>query len=542
MATDRFNKLKFILSNKAVTFFIVLAAIIGRIMQLLFFSYLGGDRSHQALATQNFVFGKGITISHVLPTNLSEIIYEPLIKWPPGYSFLLTPFYKLFNHNYIVAGIVLDILFAALLIFVTRAILKILGTPLYFINLFTIMTGFIIYSFYKQPYADAIAITLYLTALLFTLGLIKNPRVWMLKTFAIVLSLIFCAFAKYLYIPVVFVIPFFLLVIGIFNKQKTLKTSSFVIFLLLTAAITSLLIYQKSVSGSAAYITEPTRGFYPENLLHSYPYLPAIFINPETIGLFLRQPHQQGSLLNSLLQIVHLLGFIFLIGYGLLFFIRKGIKNIPLVNSFYYISLLSALAVMAVLSFLSLRVAKELNIWTYVQEARYYGLAIILIQLATFVYFKSNFNNSSKISKFIATALLLLMVPDMARGVLFSAKRAVKFSSEEYTWQKEYKIQEQAEKVIEEQKKKHKVSNVILAGSSDYMNNRVALNSHLPMMYNTDLLNSPDSFNTKEPVLLFVLLRSDVLLNFQPFLSNPNKEVAGYINGFYFYTVYVAPH
>ncbi|OSZ77405.1 hypothetical protein CAP36_13520 [Chitinophagaceae bacterium IBVUCB2] len=541
MATDPFTKLKLLLSNRPVTFFIVLGAITGRISQLLFFSYLGGDRSHQALATQNFVYGKGISIAQVLPNNLSEIIYEPLIKWPPGYSFLLTPFYKLFNHNYIVAGLALDILFAAILIFVTRAILKNLGTPIYLTNLFTLMTGFVIYSFYKQPYADAIAITLYLTALLFTLRLIKNPATWKFDTLAIVLSLIFCAFAKYLYIPVVFVIPFFLLIKGSYDKQRIIKIASLIVLLAVTASISALLIYQKSVSGTAAYITEPTRGFYPENLLHSYPYLPAAFINPETIGLFFRLPYQQGSWINSLLQVIHLLGFLILSFFSLKFFIRKGIKNISHTNSFYYLIFLSLFAVVAVLSLLSLRVAKELNIWTYVQEARYYGLAIILLQLATFVYFNTRFNHPSKIAKFVAAALFLLLVPDMARGILFSAKRVMKFNSEEYTWKIEYKTQELAEKVVQEQKKKYNVSKVVLTGSSDYMNNRVALNSHLPMMYKTELINNLGSFNTKEPVLLFVLLRSDVLSNFQPFLSNPNKEVAGYINGFYFYTVYVAP-
>ncbi len=541
MASILPHTLRSFLSYKAVSVFIVLTAILGRVLQLIFFSYLGGDRSHQALATQNFVYGKGISISYVLPENLSAIIYEPLIKWPPGYSFLLTPFYKIFNHNYIIAGLALDILFAAMLIFVARAILKTLGTQLYLINLFTIMTGFVIYSFYKQPYADAIAITLFLTALLFSLKLLKNQVSWKLNTAITILSLIFCAFVKYLYIPVVLVIPFFLFVKGSYDKLQILKNAALIIFLLVFVAIATLLIYQKNVSGTAAYITEPTRGFYPENLLHSYPYIPAIFINPETMGLLSGQPFRQGSLLNSFLQILHLLCFFLLVAYCLINFLRKGIKNISLVTAFYYITFLSVIAVVAVLSLLSIRVAKELDVWTYVQEARYYGLAIILLQLAAFVYINYNFISFGKISKLITASLFLLMIPDMARGVLFSAKRAIKFNREEYTWQIEYKTQEQADKAIREQMKKHNVSDVVLTGSSDYMNNRVALNSHVPMMFYPELINDLDSFKTEKPVLLFVILRSDVLHKYEAFLSNPNKEVAGYMNGFYFYTVYVAP-
>lgn len=542
MISNFANKLRLVLSHRVTSLVIVLAAIGGRSLQLMFFSYLGGDRSHQALATQNFAYGKGISIAHVLPGNLSEIIYEPLIKWPPGYSFLLSPFYKLFNHNYIIAGLVLDVIFAAILILTTRAILKILGTQIYIVNLFTIMTGFVIYSFYKQPYADAIAITLFITALLFTLRLLRNTTRWIWNSLLISFSLIFCAFAKYLYIPVVFVIPAFLFTKALLDKERQLKKSSLYIFSLVTVAIAALLLYQKSVSGQAAYITEPTRGFYPENLLHSFPYLPASFINPETIGLLSRQPYQQGSLLNNLLQLIHLAGFVILLVYCLLYFFKNGVRKLSLVNSFYYISFLAVFAVMAVLSLLSLRVAKELDIWTYVQEARYYGLAVVLLQLCIFLYFNNNRHNLKRTGKLVLGLIFLLMLPDMARGILFSTKRAIRFNREEYTWQIEYKIQQEAEKVIQAQKKKHNVSAVVLAGSSDYMNNRVALNSHLPMMYKTQLINTPAAFNTRQPVLLFVLLRADELVNFQPFLSNPNKEVAGYINGFYFYTIYVAPH
>ena len=68
------------------------------------------------LATQNLVYGHGISTAHVFSSDLSQIIYEPLIKWPPGYSLLLAPFYILFNHNYIAAGLALDILAAIALI------------------------------------------------------------------------------------------------------------------------------------------------------------------------------------------------------------------------------------------------------------------------------------------------------------------------------------------------------------------------------------------------------------------------------------------
>lgn len=168
------NKIKRFLSGKKVTITILILAIAGRLMQVFYFFNIRSDRSFQMLATDNLLHGNGISLARVSADDLSTIIYSPLINWPPGYSLLIAPFYTLFNHNYIQAGLTLDIISSILLILVSRSILKILNTPVYLVNIYTLSAGFFIYDFYFISSTDAIAITFFIIALYYTLLFLKK--------------------------------------------------------------------------------------------------------------------------------------------------------------------------------------------------------------------------------------------------------------------------------------------------------------------------------------------------------------------------------
>ena len=114
------HKVKHLLADKKITLAIILFTITCRIIQLIYFFNIRVDGMYQHMATLNFVNGHGISTGYALPTDLSTTVYEPLINWPPGYSLLLAPFYILFTHNYIAAGLTLDIFAAITLILFTR--------------------------------------------------------------------------------------------------------------------------------------------------------------------------------------------------------------------------------------------------------------------------------------------------------------------------------------------------------------------------------------------------------------------------------------
>ncbi|HEX7844801.1 MAG TPA: hypothetical protein VF476_03310, partial [Chitinophagaceae bacterium] len=158
--TGFLHTLKKLLSTRYASLLIILFAIAGRIIQLIYFFNIRLDASHQVIATKNLVNGHGISMTKAYASDISATVYEPLINWPPGYSLLQAPFYALFGGDYVAAGLVLGILAAVILLLVSRSILKLLDLPLYLINISTLIAGFFIYYFYFIARSDAIAISL----------------------------------------------------------------------------------------------------------------------------------------------------------------------------------------------------------------------------------------------------------------------------------------------------------------------------------------------------------------------------------------------
>ncbi len=81
----------------------------------------------------------------------------------------------------------------------------------------------------------------------------------------------------------------FLIVKGWVDNNKLLKKTGILSFSIIAAALTTITLYQKNISGTAAYITEPTRGFFPENIFSLFPLIPASFINPDTVSQLMNQ-------------------------------------------------------------------------------------------------------------------------------------------------------------------------------------------------------------------------------------------------------------
>ena len=130
----------------------------------------------------------------------------------------------------------------------------------------------------------------------------------------------------------------------------------------------------------------------------------------------------------------------------------------------------------------------------------------------------------------------------MFRGVLFAVNRITNFKKEEYGWQTDHRYQQFAHAIIEREQQKNPIKHIAFAGSSPYMNNRICLYSHIPLLKEVDKINNLSSLNTKTSVLLLVALREDALKDFAAFLSLKGKHDEGQFGGYYFYTVYVAPH
>jgi hypothetical protein len=544
------NKIKNFLSDKYVSVAIVALAVVARIIQLTFFYNIRVDGMYQVMAMQNFVDGHGISISEVFASDLSVIQYKPLTNWPPGYSLLLSPFYILFNHNYILAGLALEILAAIALIFICRRILSELETPIYLVNIFTLLTGFFIYYFYFIASSDALAITFFMIAVYFAIRLIKISQFASKTTASLIVSLSFCGLIKYMFIPIVFIIPAFIFLKGTGERNSVLKKTGIISFLGLIIFLGAVLVYQKYTGGTATYISEPTRGFFPENLLTAWPAFPASFLNPDTVGLI---SHNAGIISFKIFQYIH---FIFLSGvfiFILLRLFKNRFKIISVPESFFYLTFFISAGITVLLMILSLTVAKEENLpghyWTYIEEPRYYGLINVMIHLGVFLFYQYYRLRRSRFFKYLFISSLLLLLPEMSRGIIFTAGRVVNLNRETYIWQYEYKFQKHADAIIQKTQTKYPGENIVVTGSSYYAYYRVGLYSHIPAFTEVDKINNFSSLNTKKPIRMLVILQEKDFSKYQLFLSNKKNEFAGYFDGFYFkhqgfyfYTAHVKPH
>jgi hypothetical protein len=539
MTTSIKIRLKQILSANQTGVLIIISGVIGRLIQIFYFFNIRVDASYQTIATKNFVAGRGITIDSVLSSDLSTIIYEPLVKWPPGFSLLLTPFYLLSGGNYIIAGILLHSVCAIALIIFARAILRLFEVPLYLINTYTPVVSFFIYSFYSIISSDAIATCFFVAGLYYTFSFLKTQQHSTKKTIAASVCFLVCAFTKYLLIPVVFVVPAYLVAKGYFTKDRRIKRSGVISFLILLMAVTSLFLYQKQLSGSAAYVSPMEHGFFPQNLPNAYPVFPAGFLNPDTLSL-LSGSASVHNLIFHVYQLIYLLAIVAL-GYGLFNFFKTFSATKPLRKLYFQLFLLVSIALVGALAVLSVLIAKGEEtpgrLWTYIQEPRYYGPLVVLMQLLFFIFYPIERYKT----KWLFQSLFLLLSIETCRGIAFDINRIRLIDKEEYSWHYEDRFQKYADSILKTAEAKFSIERVAVTGSSYFMNNRVSLYSHAPVLSAVKALNKPSLLNAQKPVLLLVIIHQKDFSSFQPFLS-AQKEIAGKFNEFYFYTVYVQPH
>ena len=533
---DLHNWLGRFLSGQKITIVIVAACIVARVIQLVFFFNIRVDASYQVMATMHFVNGHGLSFGEVFANDLSVTHYETLWNWPPGYSILLAPFYLASGQNYIIAGIALDIVTATFLILISRSLLKKLEVRLYLRNIFTILTSFFIYSFYFVASSDAIAISFFIAAFYFYVSILKNSGSPLTRASLLALCLIACAWIKYLFIPVVFIIPILLFIQGRTNGNKSIKTSGIISFLILFTGVAILLVFQKLTAGSTGYISQPERGFFPGHLRHFYPFIPAAFLRPDTLDVFFKI---KASIVHLFFQVIHLLVFVASLLWFSHYVYKKRFQLVSPREGFLYSSFFISLGIFLLLALLSLRVAREEILpgvfWTYIEETRYYGLVFVLIHLSLFIYFKW-LSARLRMAFFF---ILLLLSTEAARGIFFTARRVMLLGKETYSWQRESKFQQYAGKVIQNALTNKHVQRVVIAGSSYYMNHRVSLHCNAPILYDQGKLNSPDLIGSRQPALLLVMLQESEMEKFRPFLDAGGKELAGQFNGFYFYTLYV---
>jgi hypothetical protein len=254
------NTIEKLFSLKVISWLCILISVSARIIIQNRFFVLQGDRAYQVVASRNLIKGHGLTTLQVFSNDVSVSKFLPIIGWPPGYSFFISPFILLFKNDIQTSILALDACTLLLFIIFTRKIVQEF-TPLWITNLYTLFTGFFFYDFTYFSTSDLTALVCYLIALYTTLQFIKKNKN---SNYGILIALLLfvCAFLRYMYLPIVFVVPLYLIINGHVTKNKRIFYGALKCFVGLSIAVISLLLFLKFYTGAPTYIPSSYKGFF----------------------------------------------------------------------------------------------------------------------------------------------------------------------------------------------------------------------------------------------------------------------------------------
>ena len=276
---------------------------------------------------------------------------------------------------------------------------------------------------------DAVSVCLILFALTETINIIyKKEDSGLLRTLA--LGILFCLpfFFRYMYLPIAVLLPAVILLFGILARDKNSKKNG---VRTLTVSVSFLVLYflvSLFSVGNALHVTDVGRGFFINQFVECYPFLPASFINVD----FGAQLIQTVFGIDYSVVIVYLKIINCLILVLLLFLLGRYIKTHKRASQFsnhflfIIIGAFVSIAIILLLAWLTLTY-KELSWgfykWTHVQDPRYFAFIYVFIPLLFFIclqYYSSSFKKP--ILRFFIFIGLCCFAIEVIHGVYYNIK------------------------------------------------------------------------------------------------------------------------
>jgi hypothetical protein len=527
--------LKKLFSRKDVSVICFSLAIVIKILLFFYFQQIDVDKLSQAMAGKNLAEGHGLTIKQVHVSNLSTEIYERLVGWPPAYSVLFAIIYSLFK-DLDVSCFIIDIICIILFFILLRKFLRQLNFPDYLINLLVLFNGCAItYYIEKSTPTDFLTLMLfvyncYLTIKVFT------QRKPVLQGILLGVFNALLAWFRYMYIPVIFVIPCVLLWNGLLKKDRKLLLYGTYTMALALLGVIALLSFQEP------FVPATEKGIFWSNLLHLDPVLFSSFMN---LKFFLVQlSHQTGLSYLTCARILRWINMVpFLILLILLFY--SSLKRKWLAANtwqvFMTIGTLTGICIFLVLALLSLTHNAHYPLmsvfWTYVSEDRYFVILQFFIVILTVRWLFINTTAVFSLKKWIQGLFLFLFTINILHGIYFLAKNFT-FDKRNFTYlaTQNRKIQ-YIDNIIRENKKKN--TDVVVAGDFSMVNRSVLMGAK--GLFVPSELNEKEMYADK-PTKVIAVVNSLQLPFYKPFFKKEGVMLETQIGTFYFYSYYVKPN
>jgi hypothetical protein len=502
------------------------------------------DNSFSLAAAKNIADGNGYTTSQVLPADLSTVIYEPINKWPPGYSWLLAAVMRTSGTNAITACYVVNAIAIICLLAGIYLTLRALRFPPYAINCFILFAGFFPYPFLGAWFADLAAVGFFMLGIGLIMQANASDKHLLLKALIAALLCGYSIFLKYLYLPVA-ILP--LVVWGWYSLriQRRARFSAALAgsVVVMTAAIL-LLLYQSRHSGQPVYVNPTGRGFFPEHIFEMGALIPASLLDQDFMTIQLsRVLNVEYHTAARLLKIAN-----YMLLAALFFWVLRWWRKKWIGHLYAYIVLAVSIATTALLLFLSLLFAPYVTeftpFWTYLEELRYYAIVVVFIQQGIFWYFlvhKQQRNGT--LFRALRVVVVIMVSIGILHGAYYLVKQAV-IKQEVGTNKHNEQVDIAALEVIN--KLKQQYPNLVICSNNHELANIASL-SGAPVLYDYTALNGEGwlypplsalkdtALRSTKPVMLVAILRDDFIHRFQPFLENYKPVKVDHRYNFSFY-------
>lgn len=424
------SRIRKIMGSRLAGLFCFLFAITNRIIFASLYSLVGVDTKLQLVYAENLLAGRGMGVTKYFTGDLNNSVFDTQQIFPPGFSFTIIPFLALFGGDGYKAVFAYDIVVAILFIVAVRMLGKKVGLSPELNNIITLIAGCSQYFFFMSwSSTDAIGVCLLLFSVVTVIDIMsKKEDPGLIKVIGA--GLLFCMpfFFRFMYLPVAFLLPLYILVPGIILKNKALQRNG----LRVLVACTLILIFYFSISsltsGNALYITDVGRGIFIDQFTEWYPFLPASFINID-FGAQLVQSilGLNYSYTIFILEIINALITVLLI-FLLCRFIYKQRKATQFSTHFNFITLgaLLSLVILLLLAWLTLTY-KELSWgyykWTHVQDPRYFAFIYVFVPIVLFVCLQHYPQSFKKpLVRFIVFIAFCCLTTEVLHGIYYNGK------------------------------------------------------------------------------------------------------------------------
>jgi hypothetical protein len=274
------KKIFTLLEKRSAGLLILFISITCRIISVFLSSYAGGDKMFLALQSKNLLAGRGLCIPRYFIAANETPFYDYTPMWPPGYPILLAPFLKLFNYNVNDATTALDLVICISFIFLVRKICQQINLPAAATNLMTLAAGCFEFPFVVDSLpTDLISLLFFLLGISFALKVVSAANLSRRHLFFTGFFLFLPCIFRYAYPPLSIAVPLVIVLCGWQLKNKQLVRKGIWITCITLLLISALFVILKLNTGSATYVTLTERGYYPENIINWYPFIPASFID-----------------------------------------------------------------------------------------------------------------------------------------------------------------------------------------------------------------------------------------------------------------------